>query len=94
MATQSAVRCVENSPVQSGAATAVRQNGTMASEEARRLGAAACLSALELELKAAPIGAVQKGMAGTRLLRRAGLALACTGLAVLIGGLAGTLSSL
>jgi hypothetical protein len=91
MAIQSAVRCVERDPAQAGA-VAVRLEGALP-EDAGRRGAAARLSALELALSQAPFGAVQKGMSGARLLRRAGLALACTGLAVLIGGLAGTLSS-
>jgi hypothetical protein len=93
MAIQSAVRCVEKSPAEAGSATAVRLDGALP-KDAGSLGAAAYLSALEIELSRAPIGAVQKGMAGTRLLRRAGLALACAGLAILVGGLAGTLGSL
>ena len=87
MAIQSAVRCVETNPARPGEATAVRL------DTAPRMDAIACIEALELELNHTPIGTIQKGMAGARLLRRTGVALVCTGLAVLIGGLAGTLGS-
>lgn len=84
MATQSAVRCVKT--VSAGAVLPARR------ESARRMDAAACFQALELELSKAPIGTVQKGMAGVRLLKRAGIALVCSGLAVLIGSVAGMLN--
>ena len=89
MATQSAVRCVEAVPVKSGEATAVRE------DSAGRMDAVASIQALERELAEAPIASpVQVHKARERLFKRAGLVVMASGLAILVGGLAGTLSSL
>jgi hypothetical protein len=85
MAIQSAVRCVEANPAESGAVTAVRA-------DVAHMDALATFQALERELTASPIAVTYRGR--SRFLKRAGLALVCSGLAVLIGGLLGTLSSL
>ena len=86
MAIQSAVRCVETGPVEAGAVTSVRT-------ETAHMDAIATFQALEQELARAPIGVVHKRDARTRFIRRACMALVCSGIAILIGGLMGTLSN-
>ena len=89
MAIQSAVRCVETVPVKADEATAIRE------DSAGRMDAAACIQALELELALAPFAVpVHRDKARARFWKRARLAMMFSGLAILIGGLAGTLTSL
>jgi hypothetical protein len=57
------------------------------------MDAVATFQVLEKALSDAPIGARRGGSYG-RFLRRAGIALVCSGVAMLIGTLAGTLGTL
>jgi hypothetical protein len=93
MAIQSAVRCVPGNSAQlSDAVTSVRVDA--AHLDAGRMDAVATFQVLERALSDAPIGASRKSGAYGRFLKRAGIALVCSGVAMLIGTLAGTLGTL
>ena len=92
MAIQSTVRCVQGSSARPGAVTSVRVDA--AHFDAGRMDAVATFQVLEKALSDSPIGVIRKGGSYARFLKRAGIALVCSGIAILIGGLAGTLNSL
>ena len=93
MAIQSTVRCVPGNPAAlPDSVTSVRVDTALL--DAGRMDAIATFQALERALGEKPIGIVQRGGSYGRFMRRAGIALVCSGLAILIGGLAGTLGSL